>query len=59
MWLGSRDEGKPVVFVSHDLESVGRFCDRVLLLHDGVVEALGPPDDVINAYREREAAPAV
>ena len=54
-----RDEGKTVVFVSHDLESVGRFCDRVLLLHDGVVEALGPPDDVINAYREREAAPAV
>jgi ABC-type polysaccharide/polyol phosphate transport system ATPase subunit len=50
-----REAGKTVVFVSHNLSSVARFCERVLLLEDGVVRALGPPDDVIDRYREREA----
>jgi ABC-type polysaccharide/polyol phosphate transport system ATPase subunit len=50
-----REEGKTVVFVSHDLGSVARFCDRVMLLQGGRVAASGSPDDVIGLYREREA----
>jgi ABC-type polysaccharide/polyol phosphate transport system ATPase subunit len=45
-------EGKTVIFVSHNLEQVERFCDRALLLHDGVVHMIGPPDEVIDRYRE-------
>jgi ABC-type polysaccharide/polyol phosphate transport system ATPase subunit len=48
-----RDEGKTIIFVSHDLDAVGRFCDRALLLRDGVGEALGSPDDVIAHYLEK------
>ncbi len=49
-----REEEKTVVFVSHDLVSVARFCDRVLFLEQGVARAVGPPDEVIGLYSERE-----
>jgi len=48
-----KEEGKTVVFVSHALGLVGRFCDRVLLLHEGAVRALGSPHEVTDLYRER------
>jgi ABC-type polysaccharide/polyol phosphate transport system ATPase subunit len=51
-----REGGKTVVFVTHDLASVARFCDRVLLLQSGVVEAIGTAEDVIDVYRRRETA---
>jgi ABC-type polysaccharide/polyol phosphate transport system ATPase subunit len=49
-----RDEGKTMIFVSHDLVSVSRYCDRALLLRSGRPVALGPPDDVIDAYLAHE-----
>ena len=54
-----REEGKTVVFVSHDLKSVERFCDRTLLLQAGKVQALGAPDEVIEIYRHQEPTLAV
>jgi len=46
-----RAEGKTIVFVSHDLGAMERFCDRVLLLERGAVRACGAPDEVISLYR--------
>ena len=46
-----KEEGKTVVFVSHSLDLMSRFCDRVLLLEHGEVGAIGPPDDVVETYR--------
>jgi ABC-type polysaccharide/polyol phosphate transport system ATPase subunit len=51
-----KEEGKTVVFVSHGLAQVAEFCDRVLLLENGVPRALGPADEVIGLYVERDAA---
>jgi ABC-type polysaccharide/polyol phosphate transport system ATPase subunit len=48
-----KEERKTVVFVSHALKLMERFCDRVLLLERGTVEAVGPPDEVVDLYRER------
>ena len=36
-----------VVLVSHDLNLVSQYCDRILLLHHGRVVRLGVPDEVI------------
>lgn len=47
-----KEEGKTVVLVTHDLKLLGRFCERVLLIEDGVVRASGPAADVIDVYRE-------
>lgn len=46
-----RADGKTVVFVSHDLRSIGDFCDRALLLARGAVQCIGEPGEVIDAYR--------
>lgn len=53
---GFRETGKTVVLVTHDLASVAQFCDRALLLRNGMMEALGPPDDVIATYHAHEHA---
>lgn len=47
-----KEEGKTVVLVTHDLNLLGRFCDRVLLIENGMVRASGTPDNVIDVYRE-------
>ena len=41
--------GRAVLAVSHQLNLVSRFADRVVLLHRGVVVADGSPDDVMRA----------
>ncbi|MDW7733414.1 MAG: Wzt carbohydrate-binding domain-containing protein, partial [Methanolobus sp.] len=45
-----RNDGVTIVFVSHDLGSVRRFCDRTMLLHKGEQVALGNTQEVIDSY---------
>lgn len=44
-------QGKTVVFVSHDLGSVTRYCDRVILLNKGVVVDEGSPREMVDLYK--------
>jgi lipopolysaccharide transport system ATP-binding protein len=43
-------QGKTLLFVSHDANSVARLCSSAVLLHEGKVHAIGKPSDVINEY---------
>jgi ABC-type polysaccharide/polyol phosphate transport system ATPase subunit len=45
-----QESGGTIVFVSHDLVSVERLCDRVLLLDSGRVVDVGPTERVLRAY---------
>jgi ABC-type polysaccharide/polyol phosphate transport system ATPase subunit len=47
-----KEEQKTIVLVTHQLELMSRFCDRVLLIEKGVVRATGAPDDVVDLYRD-------
>ncbi len=47
-------EGRTVIYVTHDLATVDRFCDRAMWLEKGKVEALGTPEEVIRAYQRRD-----
>src|ERR1700759_2377657 len=57
-----RDSGRTIVFVTHDMGSLQRFCHRALLLERGDPVYLGEPQDVgdryleINFGRDSEAA---
>ena len=41
-------EGRGILVVMHDLGLAARFCDRLLMLHQGNLIASGPPDCVLN-----------
>lgn len=43
----SREKGLTVVIVSHDLGMVARYCDRIVMLHNHKVHALGTPEEVL------------
>jgi len=47
-----KDAGKTILFVSHDLGSVSKYCDRVILLNKGKKMAEGSPKDMINLYKK-------
>jgi iron complex transport system ATP-binding protein len=42
------DEGRAALAAIHDLDLAARFCDRLVLLHDGAIQASGPPAQVLD-----------
>ena len=46
-----RKAGKTILFVSHDLGSILKYCDRCLLLNNGEQVAAGPSKEVVDTYR--------
>lgn len=49
-----RQQRQTVVFVSHDRTAVERFCDRAVLLEDGVIVADGDPKAIYEEYFKDE-----
>ncbi len=45
-------EGQTVILVTHDMETVRRFCTKALLLHEGKIKKVGHPHQVASAYSE-------
>lgn len=50
-------EGRTIIFVSHDTNSVKRLCDTSLLLERGEVLLKGNPNDVTNIYTKLITSP--
>jgi ABC-type polysaccharide/polyol phosphate transport system ATPase subunit len=46
-----RQAGKTIIFASHDLHTIAKFCDRVVLLERGRLVADGEPGAVVARYR--------
>ena len=44
--------GKTILFVSHDLSSVAKYCDRVILLHKGEKLDEGTPKAMVDEYKQ-------
>ena len=42
-------QGRGVLVTCHDLALAARFCDRLIVLRDGVLVAEGPPEQVLTA----------
>jgi ABC-type polysaccharide/polyol phosphate transport system ATPase subunit len=43
-------DGKTIVFVTHGMDAINRFCDRAALLEKGRLVAVGPAEEVANKY---------
>lgn len=49
----SKEEDLTVVIVSHDLPMVVKFCDRIVLIHNNKVFAMGTPEEVLTTENMR------
>jgi len=47
-----RDNGKTIIFVTHDMGALQRFCHRALLLQRGKPVYMGEPHEVADRYLE-------
>ncbi|HEV7163495.1 MAG TPA: ABC transporter ATP-binding protein [Solirubrobacteraceae bacterium] len=47
-----REEGRTIVFVTHDMSAVTRFCHRAMLLERGAMVEIGDPRDIADRYLE-------
>ena len=47
-----KKQGKTILFVSHDLSSIERYCDKAILMDHGRNVAEGRPIDIINKYKK-------
>ncbi len=45
-------QGKTVILVSHDTNSIEKYCDKVILLKDGIIKNMGNPTQVVEEYKE-------
>jgi sodium transport system ATP-binding protein len=48
--LELRDQGKTIVFSSHDMNEVAKLCSRVGIIHKGRLRALGPPAELLDQF---------
>ncbi|MCR4738650.1 MAG: ABC transporter ATP-binding protein [Lachnospiraceae bacterium] len=47
-----KKQGKTILFVSHDLSSIAKYCDRVVLLEKGSKIGEGSPKEIIDMYKK-------
>ena len=47
-----KNSGKTILFVTHDMGSVIRYCNRAILINDGVIAAQGNPDEIVDLYKK-------
>ena len=47
-----RKMGKTILFVSHDLSSIVKYCDRVVLLNKGIMLDEGSPKEMVDLYKK-------
>lgn len=45
-----KEQGTTILFCSHSLYQVEAFCSRVMWLHEGRLQAIGEPHDVVRQY---------
>lgn len=46
-----KDEGRTIIFVTHDMSAVERFCDRVLVLQSGKIKGIYGPGKAAAIYQ--------
>ena len=52
-----RRQGTTIILVSHNLETIARYCTRTAWLANGEVAALGPTAEVLTRYQASQETP--
>ena len=51
-FMDLKEAGKTILFVSHDLGSIIKYCDRSLLIHHGKRIAVGKSSEIVDIYKK-------
>ena len=51
-FMDLKEAGKTILFVSHDLGSIIKYCDRSLLIHHGKQIAVGKSSEIVDIYKK-------
>jgi len=51
-FMSFRKQGKSIILVSHNLDTVEKLCDKVIFIHKGRIHSIGKPSVVVNSYRK-------
>jgi teichoic acid transport system ATP-binding protein len=46
-----KEMGKTILFVSHDMSSISKYCDKTILLNKGRKMAEGPSQEMVDLYK--------
>lgn len=46
-----KEMGKTILFVSHDLSSITKYCDRAVLINKGIKVMEGTPKEAVDMYK--------
>ncbi len=49
-FMERKESGKTTILVTHDMAAVKKYCNKAVLIDDGLIKAYGDPDDVANQY---------
>lgn len=49
-FMERKKSGKTTILVTHDMSAVKKYCNRAILIEDGLVKAYGEPYNVANQY---------
>lgn len=49
-FLERKTSGKTTILVTHDMGAVKKYCNKATLIEDGLIKAIGDPDEVANQY---------
>lgn len=49
-FLERKSSGKTTILVTHDMSAVKKYCNRAVLVENGLIKAYGDPFDVANQY---------
>lgn len=43
---------KTIILVTHSMPDVRKYCNKAMFIRDGIIEKIGDPDEVANAYSD-------
>ncbi len=47
-----KEEGKTILFVSHDMNAISKLCQKTMILENGSLKEMGKTEDIVNLYLE-------
>ncbi len=48
--LSFKKKNKTIILVTHDMTYIRNYCDRAMFLNQGKIEAIGAPNEIVDAY---------